>query len=96
MPETRPTPPANGFLADLKPGRTAVVLELDFTEADSVRLMELGFIPGMSVSCLRRVPIGDLAVYQLDGAQIAIRKETASRIGIQTELGGGVGNASGN
>ena len=95
MPDTQPTTPAKQFLADLNPGATAVVLDLDFSAADSVRLMELGFIPGISVSCQRSVPMGDLAVYEIDGTQIAIRKETASRIGIRTERGGGVDNASG-
>ena len=67
-------------LIDLVPGTTAVVTELRFEEADAVRLMELGFVPGVSVSCQRQVPMGDLLVYQLDGTQIALRKETASRI----------------
>ena len=72
-------------LQDLKPGSTAVVSELRFNEADAQRLMELGFIPGTSVTCQRRVPLGDLSVYQLDGTQIALRGETASRIGVQAE-----------
>ena len=71
-------------LTDLKPGNSAVVDELRFNEADTVRLMELGFIPGMTVSCQRRVPLGDLAIYQLDGSQIALRREAASRIRIRS------------
>ena len=66
-----------------------MVAELRFGDADAVRLMEMGFIPGASVSCQRRVPMGDLSVYQLDGTQIALRRETSSRIVIQaaTESG---------
>lgn len=77
-------------LINLVPGTTAVVAELRFEEADAVRLMELGFVPGVSVSCQRRVPMGDLTVYQLDGTQVALRKETASRILVQSgsALGG--------
>ncbi len=71
-------------LTDLRPGNSAVVDELRFNEADTVRLMELGFIPGMTVSCQRRIPLGDLAVYQLDGSQIALRRETAARIRIRS------------
>ena len=81
-------------LAALEPGTTAVVRELRFGESDKVRLMELGFIPGMSVSCQRRVPMGDLAVYQLDGFQIAIRRETALRIRVGSESAGGVEHAT--
>ena len=69
----------------LLPGATAVLRELAFEEADRVRLMELGFIPGSSVSCQRVVPLGDLAIYQVDGAQIALRRETAARITLQTQ-----------
>ena len=71
-------------LSELGPGTTALIDELDMEERDSVRLMELGFIPGTPVSCQRRVPLGDLAVYQLDGAQIAIRRDTAARIRIRS------------
>lgn len=74
-------------LTDLQPGTSAVVDKLRFNDADTVRLMELGFIPGMTVSCQRRVPLGDLAVYQLDGSQIALRHETASRIRIRFGTG---------
>ena len=72
-------------LADLAPGTSAVVGQLRFDEVDAVRLMELGFIPGMSVTCQRRVPLGDISVFQLDGSQIAIRGETASRIRIRPQ-----------
>ena len=79
VPETRP-----GVLADLKTGTSALIDRLDVDEGDAVRLMELGFIPGLSVSCQRRVPLGDLTVYQLDGVQIAVRKETASKIRVRS------------
>lgn len=69
-------------LSELEPGRTAVVGDLSFDEDDAVRVMEQGFIPGATVSCQRVVPLGDLAVYQVDGASIAIRTETAARIQI--------------
>lgn len=67
----------------LSPGTTAVIAALDFEEADRVRLMELGFIPGSSVSCQRAVPMGDLAIFQVEGTQVALRKETAARITLQ-------------
>lgn len=77
-------------LTDLAPGKTAVVTELRFGDADAVRLMEFGFVPGVSVSCQRRVPMGDLSVYQVDGFQITLRRETASRIVVRkrAEAGG--------
>ena len=50
-------------LANLVPGEMAIVRDLQFAEKDAVRLMELGFIPGTTISCHRRVPMGDLRVY---------------------------------
>ena len=79
-------------LTDLAPGTSATVQELRFDEADAVRLMELGFIPGVSVSCQRIVPLGDLAVYQVDGSQVALRRETASRI-VTSRTDGGARHA---
>lgn len=77
-----PAPPSPS-LADLRPGTSAEVTALAFGEADSVRLMELGFIPGTVVTCERRVPLGDLTVYRLEGNKIALRKETATCIEIR-------------
>ncbi len=74
-------------LDQLAPGVTAVIEELSFEEADRVRLMELGFIPGSAVACRRVVPLGDLAIYEIEGTQIALRRETAARITLQP--GGG-------
>ncbi len=75
-------------LDHLRPGVTAVIEDLAFEEADRVRLMELGFIPGSSVSCQRVVPLGDLAIYQVEGTQIALRRETAARITLQPRAAG--------
>lgn len=82
-----------GTLAGLEPGRSAIVGSLAFGEADRVRVMEMGFIPGVPVSCQRVVPMGDLAVYQVDGAMIAIRRETAEQIGIVSSADGGADSA---
>ena len=75
--------PPSPSLADLRPGTSAEITALALGEADSVRLMELGFIPGTVVTCERRVPLGDLTVYRLEGNKIALRKETATRIEIR-------------
>ncbi len=80
-------------LADLGAGATAVVAELEFDELDCVRLMELGFIPGATVSCQRLVPLGDIAVYQVEGSQIALRRETASQIKIRSAAHRGAADA---
>jgi ferrous iron transport protein A len=67
-------------LADLSPGRKALISRLDLPEPDARRLMELGFLPGSAVELSRRSPFGDPSVFRVDDAEIALRRETASRI----------------
>lgn len=73
-------------LASLKPGKGAIIEKLTMDESDAVRLMEIGFIPGLAVACQRRVPFGDLLVFQVDGTQVALRRETAERILIRSRV----------
>jgi Fe2+ transport system protein FeoA len=42
--------------------------------------MELGFVPGHRVVFARRSPFGDPRVYQIDGAEVALRRDTALHI----------------
>lgn len=76
-------------LGDLRPGASGVIATLGFDQADSLRLMELGFIPGTVVSCRRQIPLGDLAVYRIEGGEIALRRETAARIAIHGQVAAG-------
>jgi len=56
------------------------VERLDLPEADARRLMELGFVPGHRVVFANRSPFGDPRVYQVDGAEVALRRDTALHI----------------
>ncbi len=69
-------------LDSLKPGQKATIWAL-CTDAEShitERLMALGFVPGTSVSALRRAPLGDPTEYELRGTRISLRKTEASAI----------------
>ncbi len=67
-------------LAHLRRGERAVIDRLDLPEDTARRLMELGFLPGSTVTAGRSAPGGDPRVFQVDGSEIALRKETASRL----------------
>src|SRR5262249_23614644 len=67
-------------LADLHAGEEAVLDVLDLPKDDALRLMELGFLPGNRVAAARHAPGGDPRVFRVDGAEIALRKETARRL----------------
>jgi ferrous iron transport protein A len=42
--------------------------------------MELGFLPGHTVVPARSAPGGEPRVYRVDGSEVALRRETASRL----------------
>jgi ferrous iron transport protein A len=67
-------------LADLPRGERAVLERLDLPEDVSRRLMELGFTPGSPIVAAMSAPGGDPRVFRVDGSEIALRAETASRL----------------
>ncbi len=67
-------------LADLREGDRAVLDRIDLPESAARRLMELGFLPGAEVVAALSAPGGDPRVFRVDGSEIALRRETASRL----------------
>jgi ferrous iron transport protein A len=67
-------------LTQLKRGESAILDRLDLPEDDARRLMELGFLPGHSVTPGHSAPGGDPRVFRVDGSEIALRRETAQRL----------------
>lgn len=67
-------------LTELKPGEAGVIEKLDLPEDDAQRLMEMGFVPGHSVTRGLSAPGGDPRVFRVDGSEVALRRETASRL----------------
>lgn len=67
-------------LADLSCGESGVLEHLDLPRDEAQRMMELGFLPGMPVCAARCAPSGDPRVYQVDGSEFALRRETAARM----------------
>jgi Fe2+ transport system protein FeoA len=67
-------------LTELKPGEAGILEKLDLPEADAQRLMEMGFVPGHSVTRGLSAPGGDPRVFRVDGSEVALRRETALRL----------------
>jgi ferrous iron transport protein A len=72
-------------LMDLRRGDAAILEGIDLPAADARRLMELGFVPGMQVTAGRSAPGGDPQVFQVDGSEIALRRETARRLKVRVK-----------
>jgi len=73
-----PRPPVT--LCQLRRGQEAVVDGFDLPEEVARRLMELGFLPGSAVRAGRSAPGGDPRVFEVDGSEVALRRETAAGI----------------
>ena len=72
--------PAVRNLTGLKRGESAILDRIDLPEDDARRLMELGFLPGHTITPAYSAPGGDPRVFQVDGSEVALRRETAIRL----------------
>jgi ferrous iron transport protein A len=73
-------PASPSHLADLRPGQMAVISEVALPALAAEPLMELGLVAGTRVLAVRRAPGGDPVIYRVDGAEIALRRETTQHI----------------
>ena len=67
-------------LMELRRGEPGVLDRIDLPEDEARRLMELGFLPGHTVTPAHSAPGGDPRVFRVDGSEIALRRETARRL----------------
>lgn len=69
-------------LSELAVGETGVVKE--FTDLEmSVKLMEMGCLPGEKIRVARIAPLGDPIAIHVSGYQLSLRKFEASTIVLQ-------------
>ena len=68
------------ILADLREGEAGVIERIELPDELALRLMELGFLPGSSVTAARCAPGGDPRVFRVDGSEVALRRETAAQL----------------
>ena len=69
-------------LSQLLPGQTGIVKE--FTDLEmSIKLMEMGCLPGESIVVERLAPLGDPMAITVSGYQLSLRKHEASTIILQ-------------
>jgi Fe2+ transport system protein FeoA len=84
-------------LAQLPEGEAGVLDRLDLPDDIARRLMELGFLPGHTIVPARSAPGGEPRVYRVDGSEVALRRETASRLILRSSnlSGNSTGNGKG-
>ncbi|HEY1242979.1 MAG TPA: FeoA family protein [Bryobacteraceae bacterium] len=78
-------PPALASLVELGRGEAATLERIDLPADEARRLMELGFLPGTRITAGFSAPGGDPRVFQVDGSEVALRRETARHLAIRRE-----------
>ena len=81
---------APATLADLRSGQAGILDRIDLPEDVSRRLMELGFLPGHSVVPARTAPGGGARVFRVDGSEVALRHDTASKLLLRPQSDSGL------
>jgi ferrous iron transport protein A len=71
-------------LTELHRGEHGVLDRIELPEDDARRLMEMGFLPGHTVTPARAAPGGDPRVFRVDGSEVALRRETARKLILKT------------
>ena len=70
-------------LVDLNRGEAAILDQIELPGEDARRLMELGFLPGTRITAGLSAPGGDPRVFQVDGSEVALRRETARKLKVR-------------
>jgi len=70
-------------LLDLNRGDAGILDSIDLPGEDARRLMELGFLPGTRITAGLSAPGGDPRVFQVDGSEVALRRETARQLKVR-------------
>lgn len=70
-------------LAELAIGDRAEVVAVEGTGWMTVRLLEMGFVPGTWVKLLKTAPLGDPLQLQLRGYHMSLRRAEAARVKVK-------------
>ena len=73
---------AHSTLSALPPGRWATVLTVVGPGFIALRLMEMGLVPGASISVVRSAPLGDPIHIKLRDYHLALRRTEAELINV--------------
>ena len=69
-------------LAQLNKGEKGIIEDLN-TDMVPLKLIEMGCLPGNQIELLQLAPFKDPLFLNVNGAQVAIRKETAEHIQVK-------------
>ena len=70
-------------LAELPIGARARVRQVSGVDEVSVRLMEMGLVPGVEVAMVGTAPLGDPLELEIRGYRLSVRRSEAARVEIE-------------
>jgi len=76
----RNAPTKHFFLTDVPVGGDARVVSVNGNNSVTRRLMEMGVIPGVSITVVKAAPFGDPIEVRVRGYSLAMRKNEAAAI----------------
>ncbi len=71
-------------LTQLKKGERAKIIDISLEEIP-LKLIEMGCLPGCMIQLIQIAPLSDPLYLDIDGTQLAIRKETAKHIIVEKQ-----------
>ena len=74
-------------LADLSIGQRALISRVEGNDAVSIRLMEMGLIPGVELAVVGTAPLGDPLELEVLGYRLSVRRSEAERIVLGPDCG---------
>ncbi len=72
-------------LDKLQPGECGRVVKIDGVDGISVRLREMGLVPGRVVQFIRSAPLGGPLKCFVNGCRVALRTAEAQRISVHLD-----------
>ncbi len=70
-------------LSEIPAGRAATVVMVDNQNAAAIRLMEMGFGPGIVIRVIKSAPFGDPIEVRLRGYNLALRRSEADAVTVE-------------
>jgi len=67
-------------ITSLKMGMSGTIKEIVGMDDLSLRLQEIGFVPGSQINVISKAPFGGPLAIQVKGSTIALRRNEADRI----------------
>lgn len=75
--------PSGSTLDQLEVGQRATVCAVAGRGRTTVRLLEMGFVPGVEVALIKRAPLGDPLELRLRGFHVSLRRAEARAVEIE-------------